>query len=423
MKKILILGTNRGSVEIVKQSNKRGLYTIVTDQYQPERSEAKKYANEYWNIRTDDYPALYNKCLQENVSAVICGASDSKVNDCLIISKMLNLPMYCTASSWAYSRDKRLFKNACKKNGVPVPKDFWFGGEINEANIEYPVVVKPVDMAGNYGVSYCNNRSELLAGIEHATETSKSGNIVVEKMVDGKEWSAFYAIAQGKAVLVAISELYSQPGYPKNCYSVTTTAASHIKRYIDEINDSVVSLLEDIGCTDGICWVQFMCDADERFYAIEMGHRLGGNMMFVPYNNIRGFDSVNWLIDCSLGISHSQHELPNGIKSSFEQCGCGYMFWTKRGGTIASIEGLEKLSMLQDAVLDMRYHVGDTVIPYTSCGTITFSCENVELMCKRIKTIASTIRILDEEANDMLIQFDDFESIKDEYYNERLNRG
>ena len=42
MKKLLLLGTSIGSVEIVQTAKEMGYYTIVTDNLDPELSIAKK---------------------------------------------------------------------------------------------------------------------------------------------------------------------------------------------------------------------------------------------------------------------------------------------------------------------------------------------------------------------------------------------
>ena len=60
-KKLLILGGNSLSLDIVKQANKMGIYTIVTDWNSTKDSPAKLYASEYWDISLLDYSTLAHK--------------------------------------------------------------------------------------------------------------------------------------------------------------------------------------------------------------------------------------------------------------------------------------------------------------------------------------------------------------------------
>ena len=50
-KVLLVLGTNVGSIDIVKYARANGAYVIVTDNLPPALSPAKGYANEYADIR------------------------------------------------------------------------------------------------------------------------------------------------------------------------------------------------------------------------------------------------------------------------------------------------------------------------------------------------------------------------------------
>ena len=60
-KKLLILGGDSFSVDIVKTAQSMGVYTIVTDWYDTKRSPAKLVADEYWNISIEDYDLLSQK--------------------------------------------------------------------------------------------------------------------------------------------------------------------------------------------------------------------------------------------------------------------------------------------------------------------------------------------------------------------------
>lgn len=60
-KKLLILGGNALSCDIVEAAKELGLYTIVTDWNDITQSPAKQCSDEYWNISLMDYDALTEK--------------------------------------------------------------------------------------------------------------------------------------------------------------------------------------------------------------------------------------------------------------------------------------------------------------------------------------------------------------------------
>ena len=156
MQKLLILGTSLVSLEIVQTAKEMGCYTIVTDNLPPERSVAKLEADEYWMINTNEIDLLEKKCREENVNAVYSGASEFNLDVVKELTTRLNLPCYIDDEPWKYARDKRLFKEKCKEIGIPVVEDYDLSDPPRREEleqIEYPVVVKPVDGSGNKGIS------------------------------------------------------------------------------------------------------------------------------------------------------------------------------------------------------------------------------------------------------------------------------
>ena len=167
-----------------------------------------------------------------------------------------------------------------------VPDDYCTSSNLDEIDLKsivYPVVVKPVDQNGNRGVSYCYNEEDLIKAIEYAKSSSKSDKLIIEKLICGEEWYATYAMANGEISLVAMNAMYSEPGEPKNCYTVTTTVTDNVKLFVNTINHGIQEVLKNIGIDEGIVWVQAMLHEDGIFYAIEMGQRLDGDMMYSPY--------------------------------------------------------------------------------------------------------------------------------------------
>ena len=62
MKKLLMLGTSYGSLEMLRYAKSKGIYTIVTDYQEPAHSVGKLVSDEYWMINTGDLDALEKKC-------------------------------------------------------------------------------------------------------------------------------------------------------------------------------------------------------------------------------------------------------------------------------------------------------------------------------------------------------------------------
>ena len=418
MEKLLMLGTSYLSCEMVKYAKSLGVYTIVTDYQNPSKSIAKQLANEYWMINTGEVDILEKKCREEGVTAVICGVSEFCLEMCMELCKRLGFPCYCTPEAWHYSRDKVDFKKLCREVGAPVAEDYYISEEESDEEIDkvkLPVVVKPVDLSANRGISYCHTRDELVAGIKLARSMSKSSKLVVERMLHGDEWYSSYCFVNGEPRFMALNAMYAQPGEPKNCYTITTTATNHIEQYIKEIDPYIIEVLKKVGCREGYAWVQAMLDEDGHFYILEMGYRLDGDLMTIPYSDVLGYNVVHSLVDFALGKQLRIEDLPQKQEHAFVKIATGMTLFTNKGGVIKELVGYDSLSKDPRFFVENLNQVGEELHPYQSAGMICFSANNIDEMCELISIINDTVQCINENGDDMIIKYTDFDYLKKVY--------
>lgn len=418
-KKILFLGSTKGTKQMVEYAQKQGVYTIVTDFVSYEESEAKQLADEYWMISTSELDILEKKCNEEGVDGVAVGVTEYNLCQQMALTKRLNLPSYCTAETWHFSIDKADFKSVCKSLKVPVPTDYYVSNppQLEEIEkIQFPVIVKPVDCAGNTGVSYCYTKEDFLPAYNWAKKVSSNPKIVIERMLHGKEWWAGYALADGEISLISLCAMFSQPGEPKNCYSITTNVSNNVEKFVCGINPLIEKVLKKIGCKEGFVWVQVMLDEDGCFYVIEMGYRLTGDLVYLLYKDLCNFDTVKWMVDFALGVKHKKEDLPLPQKCAYQKCSTAYMLWTNKSGTISKIEGLERISKIDGVSFDFQKKVGDVVMEYHSIGNILFTVDDVNKMCETIEEINDLVHVYNELGEEILIKYTDFDYLRKIYY-------
>lgn len=418
MEKLLLLGTSNATKEIIDYARSIGVYTIVTDNRDPDISYAKKWADEFWMINTEETEELAVKCKEEGITGVFCGLSEFNIEMMIRLTDKLGLPCYLSEASWHYSKDKEDFKKECKKYNVPVPADYYISTEYNEEElnaVKFPVVVKPIDQNGNRGISYCYNKEELLEACKYARSVSKSDKLIVEKMLNGKEWYSYYAMADGNVRLIALNGMYAQPGQEKNLYSLTTTVSDNVERFINEINPQIEALLKGLECNEGIAWVQEMLDDDNRFYVIEMGYRLPGDMTFIQYERMMSFDTIKWLVDYSLGKKHSVEELPEPQTKAFKRCGCSYNIWVSEEGVLKSMEGVETITAHPLITYHSGINIGDKLRKHGHVGTFAFVTDDVEEMFSIIDMINKNIKVITDNGKDVMIRYSDFDYLRTVY--------
>lgn len=416
-KKLLILGSDFSTVHLVEEAHRMGVYVIVSDLMQ--NSPTRSLADETWKISTTDIEELKARIIEHHVDGVLAGASEFNLENVRTICKQLDMPLYCLSDkAWGVARNKRKFKDLCKKNSVRTATDYFLGDDLKPddlGKVVFPVVVKPVDKSGNRGMSYCSTVEELKAGYRKAREISDNENIIVETRLKGPEYTAYYVLAEGEIVLSYYTSMHHEPGEADNIYSLEYMTSCHLRQFLSEMNDGLINVLKDAGCKDGIAWVEMMYNQDGHFYALEMGYRFAGPGIYPVHERVTGFNTYKWMIEIALGKIHSREDLPLPLERAYVECVGAYDLFANCSGVIDKITGLDAILRLPNVVIDMPKREGDAVRMHTNMGIIKIFGKDCDEMCDTIAFINSHLRVLNSDGENMYVVFDDFDIVKNEY--------
>ena len=151
-KKLLLLGTNPGTTDMVNYARSQGAYVIVTDNQPAEKSAAKQVADEAWLVSTADVDTLEQLAIQHQINGIFAGVSEFNLEKALTLCERLGLPFYCTRQQWETCNNKQSFKQLCLANDIPAPREYKLGKPEDLRQIKYPVIVKPVDGSAGTGI-------------------------------------------------------------------------------------------------------------------------------------------------------------------------------------------------------------------------------------------------------------------------------
>lgn len=416
-KKVLVLGSDYGTIDMVYEAKRMGLYVITTDLM--DTSPTKEASDEAWKISTTDLDLLETRCKENHIVGILTGASDFNINCARKLCKRLKLPIYCESDkAWEISTNKSKFKKLCKEVGAPIADDYYLTKELKEDDLDkiiFPVVVKPVDKSGNRGMSYCNNKEELKKAYKNALEVSDNETIIVERQLHGPEWTVNYILADGEINLFYFSREHHQPGELANLYSLMNTSSGHLKQYIEEVNDKVIELLKKGEFRDGIAWVEVMLDEDGHFYLIESGYRYGGDMTYASYEKVCGFNAIRWMIEIAIGIKHTNNDLPKPLDSAFESCAAAYYLFSTKDDEIFEVNGLEDILKISNTIVDMPKREGSRAKYHAAMGVIRTYGENHKILIEKIKMINNKLSIKNKNGENLLLYFTDFESVSNDF--------
>lgn len=412
--KILILGSAIDSKELVLEAKYRGHYTVVADYFEPYPMSAKLVADEYWMTSTVDFDLLEKKCREEHIEAIISGISAINTAATVELCNRLNLPCFCTPETWHYSANKRDFKDICKSSGVLVASDYAVSNppteeELNQ--ISFPVVVKAIDQRGSIGLSYCNVKNEIAPACDLARSVSRSNTVIVEDRLDGNGYVVHYALAEGHASMIAFFVMLNQPGYPSKCYSLITSCTNNLNRYLEEFNPYFIDALNNMGAREGYMWVELRESADGHLNALEMAYRMPGDMICDQLKLSRIFDSYAWILDVATGIKHRKEDLPTSLTVLPENIITSYILFSKQGGIISKIEGLEKLADIPCITLMNTIEAGSQVEKFQYLLIFTLDNKDCDELCKTIQQINDSVSIYDENGDNIVIYYDDYKTL------------
>lgn len=168
---------------------------------------------------------------------------------------------------------------------------------------------------------------------------------------------------------------------------------------------------------DGVCWIELIFDEDGHFYVIEMGYGMSGDMMAIPIKDVTGFNSYKWLVDYALGAKYTVNDLPVSQTKLYKDCGCAYILWSaNKQGKIHHIEGLDEILAEEGVHLAPNVYNGDNFVAHQYLLTFTFTGKDVDYVCNQIDKINKTIKVIDEDGEDVAMRFTDFDELRRIYY-------
>lgn len=402
-KRLLLLGGVNHAIEIIKAAHELGVLVYVTDYNKG--TPAKVAADKSFTVSTVDIDALEVLCNEEGIDGVITGFIDSMLPYAQELCQRMKYPFWATPEQLNICINKDKFKEACRRYGVPVIRDYDITDEYGNLipskldSVQYPVVVKPVDNSGSRGVFICRNEEELIERYNEALVHSKSKKVLCEQYVEGQHVNMYYTLSKGEIYLSAMADRYVD--YLDNGSAPLPAKLVHPSQYLDEYlketNDIIKNFFRSIGMKDGLAFVQgFRCN-DGSFVIYEMGYRLNGGGTYALIDACEGFDQLKSLITfCLTGEMGYESELECSTPQ-FKQKAVNYVISAPRGNIIR-ISGLEEIKDIPEMkrIIQVRFD-GDKVSGQGGSSQIIayalFTAESNEEIDAVIRKINETVNI------------------------------
>lgn len=398
-KTILILGGKPiGSSDIISYLKENGAYTIVTDYLPAKHSYAKQIADESWDLSTSDVDAICDKIIEDQVDAVFTGVHEANIRMASDICDRLNIPFYTTKEQLIKTSIKSEYKQLFRDFDIPVVPEFalnelTFNGALSK--IEYPVLMKPIDGTGGYGISICHDEKELRNGYEKTLNSSAIKKVIAEKFISAKEATIFYVIQNGKIMLSAMADRDTKNG-DKHTIPLPvlyTFPSKYLANYLNTLNDKVINAFESIGLKNGMAFIQTFID-DYKFQFYDMGFRLSGTQEYHIIEHLCGYNPLKMMVDYSLTGKMGRENIQPLIDPFFNGKNACIITFLANPCTIGNFVGIGEIKKLQGVIKIVKnYQTGDT-IPYSSLGTLNQVVLRVFVVADKNDEMKSLIQII-----------------------------
>lgn len=414
-KRLLILGGMRFSCEIVKKAQAMGIYTLVADYNKIEDSPGKQIADEAVDLSVIDVDAVVKYVKENRIDGVFVGFNDMLLPYYAEICEKTGLPCYGTKEQFETLIAKDKYKSLCRQFGVPTIPEYDFHDE----NIKYPVLVKPVDSSGSRGITICHDRAELEKAVEVGRKASKTGEVLVERYMDGREVTVFWTFQNGNYYLSALANRHVKQNQGGDVIPLPvgyTFPSVFLSKYRLEVEGNCKKMFRHLGIKDGMMFMQCKVE-DGTCYLYDLGFRPTGSLEYKILNRVCGYDPLDMMICFALTGRMGEEDIAPKVKPEFEtpafnvSCLCA-------PGTIKEITGLDEVKKMPE--------VEDVVAAYTPGETITEqmrgllaqisirvlgSVDKKESLLPTMQKINETLHILGEDGRELLLPGIEYEDI------------
>lgn len=412
-KKLLILGGAFQHCKLVEAAKEMGIVTYVTDYLPLESAPAKQIADHYAMHNITDIDEIVDYCKREDIDGVMAMCLDACQIPYQKVCEKLNVPCFGNAEQFKILTDKTVFKKYCQKNGVDTIPEYStedFASTIDsDAEVEYPVLVKPCISRGSRGSTVCFDRQEVILAIKKAEQESANGKVLIEKYMGNKnDICVTYIVINGEVYLTRVGDrrLGRIEDKMERVSMLGMAPSKYIDMYVNNVNPRVIKMIKSLGIINGPVFMQGFVDGSTvRFY--DPGLRYPGAEYERVYDKVHGVSLIKPLIEFALSGEITYHnDIPvDGYMQRNKKT--PYLLISIKPGQITKIEGLEKIKQNPSVIsIFEKYKVGDVVGEHYNVNQrfceIDLMCDDINSLCKTIDWIYDELKIFDQNGENMV---------------------
>jgi carbamoyl-phosphate synthase large subunit len=395
-KKLMIVGAGENQVPIINRANQKGYYTIVIsiDGDYP----GFNICDQTYRIDVREKEHILEVARKENICGILTDQTDMSVPTVAFVAEKLGLPGIGYECAICFT-NKYKMRQCCEAIGIQMPgyrqASTYEEAEKYARQLQFPLIIKPVDNQGSRGVSKINQYDDLKEKYFSAKEFSLSGCVIIEEFFQGREIVVegfasdynFTNLVIGDSDDFDLSDIFipKQRIFP-------TSLNEELRVTILSLNKMLV---EKLGLKFGITHSEYLVnETTDEICLVEIAARGGG--VFTSSDLIPlacGIDVNDLLIKIATGESTEID------KNRYVEAASAYICFYLPEGKIQKISGIDEVISLQcvhKAYLD-NIMVGKQINKISDktmrLGPILIKGENRQAIQETINRIQETLVI------------------------------
>lgn len=249
---LAIVGGSISHVPFIEAARNLGYKTVVFDR-NPE-APGGKIADQFFPISTHDLDGLREVCITQPLTGIITYSADEEaLRAVAMIAEELGLPSF-SDQAVSLCNDKFRMKSAFKEAEIPTP-DWCVTSSPAEGEAfvkdHAPVILKPArNSRGSLGVTVVNDTMKLVEDFESVKAYSHDGNVVIEELLDGKEYSVDGVIYDQEVHVFSVSEKFNlgqEQNFIMSGFALGKSPDQNDKLQPNLITEPVINALKALG--------------------------------------------------------------------------------------------------------------------------------------------------------------------------------
>ena len=401
-KRLAVFGANNVIKEVTRFA-KANEIVLISVGNAPEAAMHKVSQEQYYIDCTNE-AAVKQLFAEKHIDGLLSCSGEAVIRRSVDFIERMGIRYFATAHQWDILMNKQKFKEYASRFGIKKIPDY----DTMSADIDFPVIVKPVDNGGSFGIRVCNNRQELEDAVEYAKENSLSGNVICEKFIDGdyfqfeiwrQNGKSYFPYTKERIFYAAVGDSPQQPFADIYPSSSDDLIARELYAPMSEIFDSLE--VDNASCMfQGLIWNGYP-------YIMDTAFRLSGGMDFRVVEKDKGVDLVGSHMEYALTgkFGGDFSALSRPLNMSYATVCVGL-----KNGKIGKIIGLDKVSQKPYVYSLFTYYAEGDEMKYSGLflqvlSRIFLCGKDICEIKQHMDEIMQMIEVYDENGEPMLREY------------------